>query len=265
METTKRRTLGVIIIARNERHNVGRCITSVAFADEVVVLDHASTDGTADLARLLGARVVTVADWPGFGPQKNRALALAESDWILSLDADEWVSEELAAEILAVLEAVAQTGEPAVYEMPRRSSYCGQFMAHGGWYPDYVQRLFPRGGACFSDDAVHERLLSRLSVHRLKCDLLHRSIPDFESVLDKLNRYSTGRAHDMHRRGRRGGLGVALGHGLWTFIRCYVLRGGFLDGRMGFVLAVSNAEGAYYRYLKLWLLEKQSRSDGHDR
>jgi glycosyltransferase involved in cell wall biosynthesis len=252
--------LSVVVITRNEMANIRRCLESVHFADEVVVLDYASTDGTPDLARSLGARVEVVHDWPGFGPQKNRALALAGGAWILSLDADEWVPPDLAREILSVVNAQGKSsgaGSNAVYEMPRRSSYCGQFMSHGGWYPDYVCRLFPRGQARFSEDVVHERLLSALPCKRLQGDLMHQSIANFEVMLDKLNRYSSGRARDMHQHGRRGGLGSAIGHGLWTFFRCYFLRLGFMDGAMGFVLAVSNAQGAYYRYLKLWLLQRE--------
>jgi len=252
--------LSVVVITRNEIANIERCLASVAFADELVVLDNGSTDGTIEAAQALGATVWESPSWPGFGPQKNLALSHARGAWVLSLDADEWLSPELAREIQDVVAQDAQAN-PAVFEMPRRSSYCGQYMNHGGWYPDRVPRLFPNGGARYSDDLVHERLLHSLPVRRLSADLIHRSIPDFESMLDKLNRYSSGRARVMHEQGVRGGLAAALGHGFWTFIRCYLLRRGFLDGAMGFVLAVSNAEGAYYRYLKIGLLQQQASTD----
>lgn len=251
--------LSVVVITRNEIANITRCLQSVAFADEMVVLDYASTDGTPDVARALGAKVIETDQWPGFGPQKNLALSHATGRWVLSLDADEWVSDALAAEIKAVVANEPVGAQASVYEMPRSSSYCGQFMRHGGWYPDRVTRLFPNGAARFSDDWVHESLRSELPVQRLHSDLMHNSIPSFESMLDKLNRYSTGRARDLHAKGKGGGLGSAMAHGLWAFFRCYVLRLGFLDGRMGFVLAVSNAEGTYYRYLKLWLLALQAQ------
>lgn len=243
--------LSVIVITRNEVQRLRRCLASVSFADECIVVDSGSTDGTVELARALGAQVTTTTDWPGFGAQKNRALALACGDWVLSLDADEWLDETLAAEVRAVVEA---SGTPACsHTLSRLSSFCGQWMRHSGWYPDPVLRLFPRGAARFSDDQVHERLLCDLPSRPLRGHLLHESMPTLTVANDKMNRYSSGRAADLRARGRRGGLGKALGHGGWAFVRTYFLKRGFLDGRMGFILAVHNAEASYYRYLKMWL------------
>jgi glycosyltransferase involved in cell wall biosynthesis len=243
--------LSVIVITRNEVLRLRRCLDSVSFADECIVVDNGSTDGTPELARSLGARLTSTADWPGFGAQKNRALALARGDWVLSLDADEWLDDELAAQVRAVVEA---PGTPdCSHTLSRLSSFCGQWMRHSGWYPDPVLRLFPRGAARFSDDLVHERLLCNLPTRLLHGHLLHESMPTLTVANDKMNRYSSGRAADLHARGRRGGLGKALGHGFWAFVRTYVLKRGFLDGRMGFILAVHNAEASYYRYLKMWL------------
>ena len=245
-------TLSVIVITRNERHNILGCLQSVSFADEWIVVDSASVDGTPDIARSFGARVVHTDDWPGFGPQKNRALAEASGRWVLSIDADERVDDELAAQIRA---AIARTGEgPAGYQLSRLSRFCGQWMRHGDWYPDRVLRLFRRDCGRFSDDLVHERLIVEGSIQRLEGHLLHESMPTLDDALDKLNRYSAGRARDRVRAGKRGGLASALGHGLWAFIRCYLLKRGFLDGRLGLVLALYQAEGTYYRYLKMWLL-----------
>ncbi len=247
--------LSVIVITQNEAHNIEACLRSVAFADQIVVVDSGSTDNTVDLAVAMGAQGHLRTDWSGFGVQKNRALALATSDWVLSIDADERVTPELQREIEEAI--AAPTFD--VYEFPRLSSYCGQAIRHSGWYPDLVKRLFRRGVATFSDDLVHERLITTAPSGRLKSDLLHESFTSFESVLDKLNRYSSAGAQGLRGRGRTGSLGSALGHGLWAFLRTYILRLGFLDGRMGLVLAISNAEGTYYRYLKLWLL---NRGDG---
>lgn len=246
-------SLSAVIITRNEAARLPACLASLSFADEVVVLDNASTDGTPGIARALGARVTESPEWPGFGPQKNRAVALAGGDWILSIDADERVTPALQASIVA---AMARGGFDA-WEMNRRSSYCGQYINHSGWYPDRIVRLFRRGSARFSDDLVHETLRAGGPVGRLEGDLLHESFDDFESVLDKANRYSTAGALALHQRGVKGSLGKAVSHGLWAFIRTYVLRRGFLDGRLGLALAVSNAEGTYYRYLKLWLLQRK--------
>ena len=245
-------SLSVTVITRNEAHNIEACLRSAAFADELVVLDSGSTDTTQQIARSLGAKVCVNPEWPGFGNQKNRALALASSDWVLSLDADERITPELQAEILATIATPAFD----VYSVPRLSSYCGQYMRHSGWYPDRVARLFRRGAAAFSPDLVHEKLVTSARVGELEGLLLHESFRDLESVLDKTNRYSSAGAQGMWTRGKRGSLGQAVARGLWAFVRTYFLRLGFLDGRMGFVLAVSNAEGTYYRYLKLWLLQR---------
>jgi len=233
----------------------------VAFADEVVVVDSGSTDGTVEAARAAGAHVIPTSDWPGFGPQKNRALEAATGEWVFSIDADEQVSPELAAS----LQAAIHSGKHDAYEVQRRSSYCGQYMAHSGWYPDRVLRLFRRGTARFSDDLVHERVVTAAAVGRLQGDLLHDSMPHFESVLDKLDRYSTAGALALMRKGVRGSLAKALGHGWWAFVRTYVVKLGFLDGRLGLALAISNAEGTYYRYMKLWLLQRQEGASGPGR
>lgn len=243
-------SLSVIIIAQNEAEAIRDCLESVAWVDEIVVVDSGSTDGTVEICRELGARVQQ-ADWPGFGPQKNRALALATCEWVLSLDADERVSPELRAEIEY---AIAHPGQNTSFRMPRLSSYCGRFMRHSGWWPDYVTRVFKRGHARFSDDPVHERLIINGPVETLKNHLLHYSFIDFEEVLHKVDRYSTAGALMLHRQNGKASLSKAILHGLAAFMRTYILRRGFLDGREGFMLAVSNAEGTYYRYLKLMLL-----------
>ena len=247
-------TLSVIVITKDEAQVIERCLESVAWADEIVVLDSGSHDGTVELARRRRARVEVVADWPGFGPQKNRAAALASGEWVLSLDADEWVTPELRA---AIERALAAPGAHTAFRMARRSSYCGRFMRHSGWWPDYVTRLFRRGAARFSDDPVHEKLLVGGPVGTLAAPLMHEAFRDLERVIAKMNSYSTASAQMLHARGRRGSVAAAIGHGLWAFARTYCLRLGFLDGREGFMLAVSNAEGAYYRYLKLALLGRK--------
>jgi glycosyltransferase involved in cell wall biosynthesis len=247
--------LSAIVITRNEEANLADCLATLAFARELIVVDSGSTDATVELAEAAGARVLRTTDWPGFGPQKNRALDMATQPWVLSIDADERVSPELRDEILAVVRGAAAGAD--AWSMPRKSSYCGQFMAHSGWYPDRVTRLFRRGAARFSDDVVHEKLVTAGPAAALRSDLVHLSFPDLESVLDKMNRYSSAGAERMRQQGRRGSLGQAVVRGLWAFFRTYVLQRGFLDGRMGFALAVSNAEGTYYRYLKLWLAQRR--------
>ena len=247
-------SLTVTVITKNEAQNIQACLRSVSFADQRVVLDSGSTDATAEFASAAGAEVSVNSDWQGFGVQKNRALALARYDWVLSLDADERVSPALRAEI----EAAIASPQFDVYAFPRLSSYCGQNMLHSGWYPDRVTRLFRRNAAKFSDDLVHESVITGSAVGQLNSPLLHESFRSLEGVLEKVNRYSSAGAQSLHNRGKRSSVGKALGHGLWAFIRTYLLRFGFLDGRMGLVLAISNAEGTYYRYLKLWLMNREA-------
>lgn len=238
------------MITKNEARNIEACLRSVHFADQIVVLDSGSTDQTVELARQLGAEVTVNCDWEGFGIQKNRALALANADWVLSIDADERLSAELQSDIQKILENPVADA----YRFPRLSSYCGQYMRHSGWYPDLVTRLFRRGAARFSDDTIHEKLVVKGKTGQLRGQLLHESFPDFETVLDKIDRYSTAGAKSLLGKGRSSSFPKALGHGLWAFVRTYFLQMGFLDGWMGLALAISNAEGTYYRYLKLWLL-----------
>jgi len=246
--------LSVILITKNEAAHIRACLESVAWADEIVVVDSGSSDDTVAIAREFTPHV-HVHDWPGFGAQKNRALGYATNEWVFSIDADERVTPELRTAI----EAVLQDGGDAraAWRVSRLSSYCGRFMRHSGWYPDHIVRLFRRGAARFSDDLVHERLLVEGSIGRLDGELLHHAFDSMEEVLRKLDMYSTAGAQKLHRQGRTTTLTGAVLRGLWSFFRTYVLRGGFLDGREGFMLAVSNAEGTYYRYLKLMLLNRK--------
>lgn len=252
--------LSVIVITRDEEANIAECLASASFATECIVVDSGSRDRTVEVARAAGARVLATPDWPGFGPQKNRALELATEPWVLSLDADERVTPQLRDEILAVL-ARGDAAQDA-WSIPRRSSFCGQYIAHSGWYPDRVVRLFRRGTARFSDDLVHERLLARGTPGQLRGDLLHTTYPDLESMLDKLNRYSSASAESMFHKGQRASLGGALARGAWAFFRTYLLRSGWRDGRLGLVLALSIAEGTYYKYLKLWLMGRPAKRQG---
>jgi len=249
-----RPTLSVIIITKNEAEIIGRCLESVKWADEIIVVDSGSTDDTVNICRRYTDKIV-VTDWPGFGPQKNRALAMATGNWVLSIDADEEVTPALAEEIRTCLAAPTSAG----YTLARLSSYCGRFMKHSGWWPDPVLRLFKRETGTFTDARVHERVIVDGPVHALNETLLHHSYRSLDQVLNKVNHYSHESALALKAKGRRAGLSTAIGHGLWTFFRTYFLKRGFLDGREGFILAVSNAEGTYYRYLKLMYLHESDR------
>ena len=240
--------LSVIIIAKNEAANIGACLDSVAFAEDRIVVDGNSDDATAQIAAEKGARVVSHR-FSGFGPQKNFALTLALGDWVLTIDADERVTPELAAEIQQAIVDARVDG----YEIPRLSSFCGRQMRHSGWFPDYVLRLFRRGRARFTSDIVHERVICDGRVSRLRQSLLHAPVTRLEDALSRMDRYSTAGAEVISETGKRVWFASGIVHGFWTFLRTYILRAGFLDGHEGFLLAVANAEGTYYRYMKAWL------------
>jgi glycosyltransferase involved in cell wall biosynthesis len=240
--------LSAIVITRDEAANIGACLDSLAFCEERIVVDSGSTDATVEIARQKGARV-EFQPWRGYGPQKNHALSLATGEWVLSIDADERVTPALAAAIKGVLSDSGVDG----WEFPRLSSFCGRQMRHSGWYPNYVLRLFRRGKASFEDIIVHEGVICAGPVKRLSEPLIHHPVHRLEDALSRMDRYSTASAQALAASGRRVSFMAGIGHGLFAFLRTYVLRAGFLDGAEGFLLAVANAEGSYYRYMKLWL------------
>jgi glycosyltransferase involved in cell wall biosynthesis len=244
--------LSAIVITKNEAANIADCLDALAFCDERIVVDGGSSDETRSIARTKGARVVC-HDWRGFGPQKNHALSLANGDWVLSVDADERVSAELAAAIRTALENSAVDA----YEFPRLSSFCGRTMRHSGWYPDYVLRLFRREKARFNDVIVHERVICDGIVKRLVPPLIHHPVRRLEDALSRVDRYSTASAEALVGSNRKISFMTGIGHGLGSFLRTYVLQAGFLDGAEGFLLAVANAEGSYYRYMKAWLAARR--------
>ena len=253
-------SLSVIIITRNEAANIAACLESVAFAHEVVVVDSGSTDGTVEIARARGAKVVGTSDWPGFGPQKNRALDLATSPWVLSLDADERVSAQLAAQIKAAVSANPDAAD--AYAIPRLTQFCGQWIRHCGWTPDLVMRLFKRDMARFSDDLVHERVVvnsSRLS--RLKAPLLHYSYPTPGHYWRKLEQYSRAWAQQRYALGQRTSMLRAFLAGLTAFLRSYLFRLGFLDGAMGFAVCTMQGQAAFGKYFELYCLHQKNEQD----
>lgn len=244
-------TLSVIIITKNAERHVKRSLESCKWADEIIIIDSGSTDQTLDIASQY-TQNITQTDWPGFGPQKNRALAKATGDWVLSLDADEYLSDELKSEIQQAI----NLNNTDAYSIPRRSKYCGHTIRFGDWRNDNVVRLFKRGCASFSNDLVHEKLLVTGTIKKLNNHLYHEAFSSLEEVLNKMNQYSTLGAEMRFKKGQTASLSKAISHSLWTFIRGYFFRLGFLDGKAGYMLAISNAQGCYYRYLKLALAKE---------
>ncbi len=248
--------LSVMVIVKNEEAVLARCLESVSWADEIVVLDSGSNDRTLEIARKYTDKLYIESDWQGFGVQKNRALERCSNEWILSLDADEWLDPVLAEEIRDFL-AEERSSDLFAVELLRRSSYLGKWMKWGGWGKDWLPRLFRKSRCEFSNSLVHERLLVDGAIERIRKGVIwHESFRTLEEVIEKINHYSTLGAEQRYREGRKGsGVARAVAGATWAFFRTYVLRLGFLDGKHGFMLAVSNAEGVYYRYLKMMLLE----------
>jgi len=237
-------SLSAIIITKNEARDLPDCLASLAFCDEVVVVDSGSTDGTVPIAEAAGCRVLIRADWAGFGPQKQRALDAATGDWVLSIDADERIPPALATEIRAAI----ASGGAAGYRVNRLNSFLGKPLRHGGWYPDRHLRLARRDAARFTPDLVHEKLVVDGTIGELATDMPHLSYGDFDEVLDKQRRYALSGAKQRQATGRKGGVGKAAQRALWLFFRLYVLKRGFLDGRAGFLAATANAQEMFWRY-----------------
>lgn len=247
--------LSVVMITKNEGQRITSCLQSVAFADEIVVLDGASEDDTVAKAKALGATVVVDPAWPGFGPQKNRVLAMATHEWVLSLDADEALTPELSAAVQQVVAgrsplAGLDDGPIPVasgYWINRRSCFAGRPLRFGDWSSDKVLRLVRNGQARFSDLPVHEQLQCEPPTARLNGLLMHYTLDSMADARDKAHRYAAAAAPRVAGLGK-GGLISAWLHGGWAFVRGAVLRGGLLDGRYGLMLAYCNAYGTWLRY-----------------
>jgi glycosyltransferase involved in cell wall biosynthesis len=247
--------LTVAIIALNAAGQIGPCLASVAsLADEVLVVDSGSTDATVEIAERHGARVVQ-KEWLGFGRQKQLAVSLAKNDWVLCLDVDERVTGELAASIRKAL----QGRRYRAFRMARRNRFLGRWLAHGEGYPDWSLRLFNRAHAGWSNDDVHEAVLTTVEVGRLEGDLLHDSAEDVGTYMTKQNRYTTLHAEALFRQGVRAGYWRLLSSPLARFIKFYFVRLGFLDGGPGFAHIVIGCNNSFQKYLKLIELEKAKK------
>jgi glycosyltransferase involved in cell wall biosynthesis len=245
---TARPRLSVVIVTRNEEARLRPGLESVAWADEIVVVDAGSEDKTTAIAREFTDRVV-VRPWPGYAAQKNAGLDLATGDWALSLDADEVVSPELRAEIAGIL---ASDGPADGYAVPRRNIFWGRWVRHGGLYPDWQVRLFRRGRGRFVERAVHESVRVEGRVTRLAGHLEHRSYADVSDFLARADRYSTLAAEEAVARGRRAGVADLVLRPLGRFLGMYVVGRGFLDGWRGFLLSALYAYYVLIRSAKIW-------------
>lgn len=252
--------LSVLVIARDEEANIERCLGSVAWADEIVLVDSGSTDRTVELARRFTPKVF-VTEWRGYAATKAWGLERTSQPWVLWLDADEAVTPELAREMR---DAIRSDADVSAYAMPRKSFFLGRFIRHCGWYPGYVTRLFRRDRARFCDRLVHEGLRVEGRVRRLRGDLLHDTYPTLEVAVGKLSQYASLAAEEMRRQGRRAGRLDLVVRPAFRFVHMYVWRLGFLDGLHGFVLCVLTSSYTFTKYAKLWeatRLRRRARED----
>lgn len=251
--------LSVVVIAKDEAAHIVDCLRTVAWADEVVVLDTGSADDTVAQARAAGARVETAGHWPGFGLARQEAERYATRPWVLRLDADERVSPELAA---SIREVVARDDRSVVYHACQLTWCFGRYIRHSGWYPKWVERLYPRGRARWNDATVHEALVLEpgMRTERLRGSLVHYSYDTLREYLEKSALTAEGWADDRARDGGHTGLARGLTHGTWTFLKMYVLRLGVLDGRAGFLLALLSAHSTFVKYADLWLRDQPQRA-----
>lgn len=251
-------TLSVIVITKNEAHNLPRCLESVPFADEIVVVDAHSTDGTRDVARRYTEKVFDLP-WQGFGGAKQAALDRATCEWVLSVDADEVLDRPLARAV----ENVVRGGDAGVhgYRVNRLANFCGAWIRHSGLYPDYVLRLGRRSRIRFSPDTVHEHAEITGRVRKLDGHLLHYTAPELRSYLAKQQHYADLSARALYARGRRPRLVDVSLRPMYQLLRSYFWQRGFLDGVPGLLIAGGSALRVFTKYARLWELQRQAGAD----
>jgi glycosyltransferase involved in cell wall biosynthesis len=243
--------LSVIIITHNEEINLRRCLESVKFADEIILNDSGSTDETLAIALEFNCKTVT-SQFAGFGLAKQKALDLATGEWVLSIDADEEIDEELKRHINTAIASSDCDG----YLLNRKSQFLGRWITHSGWYPDRILRLFKRSAAKFTDSRVHEKVVVTGRVENLSGHILHYTDPNISHYLIKLDRYTTLSAQMLHADGKPFHWWYLILKPMAIWVKMYILKRGFLDGMPGFILAGLSAFHVYCKYAKLWELRK---------
>ena len=247
-------TISVYIIAFNESEKIRDCINSVLWADEIIVADSHSTDGTSEIAEELGAKVIHIP-FNGYGDLRNKAIMHCTCDWIFSLDSDERCTAEVRDEILTIVD----NANFDIYRVPRKNYFMGKWIKYSGWYPNFRQpQLFKKNKMHYSLDSVHEGYInnSNKEIGSIKNFIWQYPFKNMDEVLHKTNRYSSLGVKKLQDKGEIGGIFKAFLHGLWAFVKHYFFKLGFLDGGPGFVIAFSNFEGTYYRYIKLTEAQK---------
>ena len=243
--------VSVTIITKNEATDIAAALESAGWADEIVVVDSGSSDGTPEIARRYTSRVVQ-REWPGYIAQKNYAASIASHDWILSVDADERVTPELAREIR---DTIGRGSPKAAYRVPRVTWHLGRWVRTTDWYPDYQTRLYDRTRAEWTGKYVHEAVTARGPVGQLRGELQHFAYRDIADHLETIDRYTTYAARQMHEDGRRAGLLQLAGHPPLAFLRNYLVHGGIRDGAAGVIISALNAYYVFLKFAKLWEMQ----------
>ncbi len=255
--STDRLPLSVIIPAQNEADRIGRGLDSVQFADEILVIDSFSTDNTVEIAQSKGARVIQ-QEFHYAASQKNRSIPQAAHEWVLILDADEWISEPLKEEIIDLLQ---KGPDKKGYAIPRINYYMDQKVKYSGWQNDQVIRFFHRDSGKYNDKRVHEKLIVSGPVGKLKNHIHHNTYRSFQDVLRKVNQYSTWKAMDKVDKGKKASLASMFYKPLHAFFKTYFLRAGILDGRVGYVISVISAGSVFLRQVKIWRIRKGEKME----
>jgi glycosyltransferase involved in cell wall biosynthesis len=242
--------ISVVIITHNEENNIARCLESVKWANEIIIVDSGSTDNTINIAKSYGA-IVYSQKWLGFGPQKNLAISKSSYQWILAVDADEVISNELSESISNAVKSDVS----ACYAFKRVSQFCGKWIKHGDWRNDLIIRLFRKDLAQYSNDIVHEKVVHKCEVEIISGIMWHYSQDYITLSLKKMNDYSDSTSLMLFRKGKRCTILKAIFHKNWAFFRGFIMKRGFLDGQHGYLIAKLTSYGSYFKYIKLWELE----------
>lgn len=259
--TVTRPTLSAALIVKNEAKNLDSCLKSLSgWVDDIVILDSGSTDNTQQIAQQYTQNFHLKADWQGFGQQRQAAQKFVSTDYVLWIDADEVVTEELQK---SILQAVINNKPQTAYQINRKSWVFGRFIEHSGWYPDYVTRLYKIDEGRYSDDLVHEKVLLNdgIKIDTLVGDLTHYTYDDLQHYLVKSASYAKLSADQKQARGKTTSLSNACLHAFACFVKMYLIKRGFLDGKQGFLLAVLSAHSTFVKYADLWIRSQPKRQD----
>ncbi len=251
--------VSAILITCNEADQIERCLRSLSWCDEIIIVDSGSSDGTVEIAKRLAGKVY-LEEWKGFGLQKQSALDKATCEWVFSIDADEAVTAELSKEILQVVKD--DQGTSGFY-IPRKNLYGREWLRFGGQYPDHVLRLFRKDAGRFTESTVHERVVVKGECGKLRSPIMHYAFKNLSSMIQKLDDYSTLAAEQMFSSGKSVSALAPLTHSMSLGIKDYIFRLGFLDGREGFNVALLKSLGVYFKYAKLLELQYKGGSNGN--